>query len=133
MKLTATHHIAIITPNFEAMETFYTQALGLPVTRRWDDVGIIFIDVGSTTIELIGREAAAGQAPPHPRGEGVGINHIALHVASCDVAFAELNEHGVEILSEPSDFRGEVRFAFFSDPDGNVLELFEELNAERTS
>lgn len=127
MQLLATHHVAINTPNFEAMEAFYTEKLGFPVTRRWDDSGIIFIDVGSTTIELIGREEVAGQAPPHALGQGTGINHIALHVSSTDDAFRELNERGVEVLSEPSTFRDTVRIAFFSDPDGNVLEIVEEL------
>ncbi len=127
MQPLGTHHVAVLTPNFEAMEAFYTQTLGFPVTRRWDDQSIIFVDIGSTTIELIGREAVEGQAQPHALGQGVGINHIALHVASCDEAYRELNELGVEVLAEPRPFRDEVRIAFFADPDGNVLELVEEL------
>ncbi|MDQ5851766.1 MAG: VOC family protein, partial [Chloroflexota bacterium] len=65
MRVLATHHVAIYTPNFETLEAFYTQTLGFPVTLRWDDATIIFIDVGSTQIELIGREATAGAPGPH--------------------------------------------------------------------
>ena len=54
MKLAGTHHVALRTPNFAEMERFYAQTLGFSITRRWDDVNIVFIDVGSTTIELIG-------------------------------------------------------------------------------
>lgn len=120
MKLKGTHHVALRTPNFKAMEQFYSQTLGFPVVRRWDDKHIIFINIGSTTIELIGREQAT--ADTQPTG---GWDHVALLVDSVDEAYAELVEKGVHIRSAPVD-AGEVRIAFFFDPDGNVLELFEE-------
>ncbi|GIV76050.1 VOC family protein [Litorilinea aerophila] len=120
MQLKATHHVALRTPNFAAMEQFYTQTLGLPVTRRWDDVQIVFIDVGSTTIELIGRDDATAETKPTG-----GWDHIAFHVEDVDAAFQELVEKGVRIRSEPRNFK-EVRIAFFYDPDGNVLELVED-------
>lgn len=120
MKLKGTHHVALRTPNFEAMEQFYSQTLGFPIVRRWDDKRIIFINIGSTTIELIGREQAT--ADTQPTG---GWDHVALLVDNVDEAHAELVEKGVRIRSAPVD-AGEVRIAFFFDPDGNVLELFEE-------
>jgi catechol 2,3-dioxygenase-like lactoylglutathione lyase family enzyme len=75
MHLLGTHHVAILTTNFEALETFYTRTLGFPVTRRWDDAGIIFIDIGSTKVELIRKDAAGGASGPHALDEGTGINH----------------------------------------------------------
>jgi catechol 2,3-dioxygenase-like lactoylglutathione lyase family enzyme len=119
MKLKATHHIALLTRNFADMERFYTETVGLPVVNRWDDVGIIFIDVGSTTIELIGRENAP--APNSPAG---AFDHLALHVESVDEAHAELVEKGVRVRTPPTNFK-DVRVCFFFDPDGNLLELFE--------
>ena len=88
--------------------------------RRWDDKRIIFINICSTTIELIGRDEAT--ADTRPTG---GWDHVALLVDNVDDAYAELVEKGVRIRSAPAD-AGEVRIAFFFDPDGNVLELFEE-------
>lgn len=120
MKLKGTHHVALRTPNFAAMEQFYSQTLGFPVVRRWDERTIIFIDIGSTTIELIGRAEAT--ADTKPTG---GWDHVALLVDNVDEAYAELVEKGVRIRSAPVD-AGDVRIAFFFDPDGNVLELFEE-------
>jgi glyoxylase I family protein len=122
VKLKATHHIGLRTPNFAALEEFYTKTLEFPVTKRWDDVQIIFIDIGSTTIELIGRDNATAET--NPTG---GVDHLALHVENVDEAFAELVAKGVKIRSEPKDFK-DVRIAFFFDPDGNVLELVQELN-----
>ncbi len=120
MQLTGTHHIGLRTPNLAAMEAFYTQTLGFPVTKRWDDVQIVFVDIGSTVIELIGRDNATANNTPTG-----GLDHIALHVADIDAAFAELVAKGVKIRSEPRDFK-DVRIAFFFDPDGNVLELVED-------
>lgn len=122
MEILGTHHVALRTPNFEAMEKFYTEILGLPVIRRWDEVPIIFLDIGGTTIELISsKDAAAG---PVPTG---GWDHIALHVASVDETYAELTGKGVEFTVLPKDVFG-VRIAFFKDADGNKLEIFEDHN-----
>lgn len=124
MKFKATHHVALFTRNFAELEKFYTQTLGCAVTRRWDDVSIIFIDVGSTTIELIGRENA-----PAPNSDPGAFNHLALHVEDVDAAYAELVAKGVKIRSAPNSFK-EVRVCFFFDPDGNVLELVEDPRQE---
>jgi catechol 2,3-dioxygenase-like lactoylglutathione lyase family enzyme len=124
VQLKATHHVALFTRNFAEMEAFYTQTLGFPVTRRWDDVAIIFIDVGSTTIELIGRDNA-----PAPNSEPGSFNHLALHVEDVDAAYEELVANGVKIKSAPASFK-EVRVCFFFDPDGNLLELVEDPRKE---
>ncbi len=124
MKLKATHHVAIFTQNFAAMETFYTQTLGFPVTLRWDDVTIVFFDIGSTTVELIGRATApAAGSPPG------AINHIALHVEDVDAAYDELVAKNVTIKSPPANFKN-IRICFFFDPDGNTLELVEDPRAQ---
>jgi catechol 2,3-dioxygenase-like lactoylglutathione lyase family enzyme len=120
MQIKATHHVALLTRNFAEMEKLYTETLGLRVTRRWDDVSIIFINVGSTTIELIGRDQA-----PEPGSKPGAFDHLAFHVADIDAAYQELVAKGVRIRSEPRDFK-EVRVCFFFDPDGNVLELAED-------
>ena len=120
MNLKSTHHVAIFTQNFAAMERFYTETLGFKVTKRWDPRTIIFIDIGSTTIELIGRDTApAAGSTPGP------INHLAMHVDDVDAAHAELIALGVKIKSAPANFE-DVRICFFFDPDGNSLELVED-------
>lgn len=130
MQLLGTHHVAVFTANFEAMERFYVETLHFPVTRRWDDAGIVFFDVGSTQIELIRQKAETGGARPPELGAGVGLNHLALHVADLDQAFGEWQARGVKVLKEPANFK-EVRIAFFADPDGNVLELVEDPRRSR--
>jgi len=120
MKVKATHHVALLTPNFEEMQKFYGDILGFPITRRWEGRDIAFIDIGSTTIELLGRDTATPETKPTG-----GWDHVALHVESVDEAYKELVDKGVKIRNEPRNFN-DVRIAFFFDPDGNVLELFED-------
>ena len=114
MQVKATHHIAIYTGNFEEMQNFYGETLGFAVTRRWDDVGIVFYDIGSTVIELVNRDNGPTIGNPP------GINHLALHVDSVDETYQELVDKGVTISVEPRDFQT-IRIAFFLDPDGNVI------------
>jgi catechol 2,3-dioxygenase-like lactoylglutathione lyase family enzyme len=120
MELVGTHHVALFTDNFSTLEAFYTQTLGFPVVKRWDDVNIIFINVGSTTIELIGRDNRSGRV-----ANQYGFDHLALHVADVDEAYAELSQAGIKFNGEPKSFQ-DVRIVFFNDPDGNLLELVED-------
>ncbi len=53
----------------------------------------------------------------------LGNRHLALYVSDVDAEAARLKEAGVEFTIEPQDATGEVRLAFFRDPDGAVLEL----------
>lgn len=116
----ATHHVSIFSADVPGLVQFYTGTLGLPVLRRWDDLGIVFVDVGSTTIELVPSPDRA------PRPQNVnGFDHLALHVEDVDAAFAALRSAGVAVEREPYDFQ-DLRIAFVRDPDGNLLELVQE-------
>jgi catechol 2,3-dioxygenase-like lactoylglutathione lyase family enzyme len=92
MKLIGTHHISLHTPNFDALKQFYTESLGFPVVHAWPEANIIFISLGSTTLELAGRAQAT--ADNKPTG---GFHHIALHVENVDDAVAELVAKGIAI------------------------------------
>ncbi len=120
MKVKAAHHIGLITPNFDAMRKFYGETLGLAEVREWPDVSIVFFDIGSSWIELIGREPST--ANTNPTG---GWDPIALHVDSVDECHEELVGKGVTFRDEPRNFKT-VRVCFFFDPDGNLIELFED-------
>ncbi|HEU5101608.1 MAG TPA: VOC family protein [Roseiflexaceae bacterium] len=122
------HHVAIYTRDLARLEAFYTQLLSFPVVRRWDVVGIVFVDAGGLWIELTRQDAPDDGTQPHMLDQGVGINHVALQVDDVDRAFRELVDRGVRALSAPADYEN-VRVAFLADPDGNVLELIED--AER--
>ena len=127
MKIAGTHHIALLTSNFDRLRAFYMDLLGFPLAGAYSDRRIIFIDTGTTAIELIEQpEASAGR----PGGWG----HVAFEVENVDATYAELAQAGVPFHVEPKDFPegGPVaRIAFFRDPDGNELQLVQPLGPGR--
>jgi catechol 2,3-dioxygenase-like lactoylglutathione lyase family enzyme len=95
--------------------------MGFPIVHAWPEANIIFIEIGSTTIELAGRDHAT--ADNKPTG---GFHHIALHVANVDDAVAEMIAKGVPIHTQPKNFQ-DIRLAFVQDPDGNLVEFVQSL------
>ena len=53
----------------------------------------------------------------------LGNRHLAFYVGDVDAEAARLREAGAEFTIEPQDVTGDVRLAFFLDPDGTLLEL----------
>lgn len=125
MQIKGTHHIALKTANFAAMRTFYTEVLGLPYVGGFPGRNIIFLDLGDTSIELI-EDQNAWSAPVQ------GWHHLALEVVDTDAAYAELLAQHVAFHILPKNFPEDkpvVRLAFFKDPDGNELELFQPIGS----
>ena len=54
-----------------------------------------------------------------------GIRHLGLKVADVDQQIRRLESAGVTVLSQPADVLGDVRIAFFLDPDGARLEFIQ--------
>lgn len=136
MQFVGTHHIAIKTSNFAAMRSFYEGTLGLTYLGGFPGRNVIFLGAGNATVELI-------EAGPPPSGiagaiEQVGRkirrrldrgwHHLALEVADTDAAHRELAAKGVAFHVPPESFpkdRPLARLAFFTDPDGNEIELYQ--------
>lgn len=73
MKISHTHHLALFTPNYDRIRDFYTTVLGFPIVGRIRGHNIIFVDCGSTAIEIVdSAERAAG-------ADG-GWRHLAFEV-----------------------------------------------------
>ena len=125
MRVTGTHHVALYTGNLERLRDFYVDTLGLPQVGAFPGGRIIFIDAGSTAIELITREGWSGT-------ETGSWQHLAFTVEDVDAAYHELTAKGIPFhvlpKSVPED-NPSVRIAFFKDPDGNILELFQPLGS----
>ncbi len=128
MDIIGVHHVAIYTRSFEAMQAFYADVLGLPVTRRWDDAGIIFFGAGSIEIELTRQDKPGAEHPPL-LDEGVGVNHFALGVVDLDQTLRDLHERGAHLVAGSAWYKS-IRSAFIRDPEGNVLELVEQSMGE---
>ena len=112
------HHIALRITDYARARQFYTEVLELPVVGQIPGKEIEFLGIGGTTIELMGGADPESLAKPQ-----AGLIHLAFEVEDVDATYRELRDRGVTFTIEPKSV-GDLRVAFFVDPDGNELELF---------
>jgi glyoxylase I family protein len=126
-QLTGIHHAAIICSNYERSKHFYTEILGLPIIaenyRQERSSYKLDLAVGEhSQVELF-------SFPDPPlrvtRPEAAGLRHLAFSVVDIESQIELLRLKGVEIESLRVDEYTGKKFAFFSDPDGLPLELYE--------
>ena len=127
LNLSAVHHIAIISQDYETSKRFYTEILGLTILSEVNraERQSFKLDLalnGQYIIELF----SFPNPPKRPsRPEALGLRHLAFAVTDLDAAVAHLAEHNV--VTEPirvDELTGK-RFTFFADPDDLPLELYE--------
>ena len=130
MRIIGTHHIALLTPNFASLREFYVETLGLRVVGGFPGQNIVFIEAGNVLIEL---EEVAQQSEPTGSRDAPGKpgwNHLAFEVDDVDAAYKYLTSLGIHFQVAPENFpedAGSMRIAFFSDPDGNPIEILQPL------
>ena len=99
MRLSRTHHVAIICSNYEISRHFYTEILGLEVVaevyrdeRRSYKLDLRIPD--GTQIELFSFTDPP-RRPSYP--EACGLRHLAFEVEDVDQAVRDLRAAGVEV------------------------------------
>jgi len=121
------HHAAIICANYEVSKHFYTRMLGLEVLaehyreeRKSYKLDLALPD--GSQIELFSFESP----PPRPSyPEARGLRDLAFEVEDVARCKAALESKGVAVEPVRVDEYTNRRFAFFADPDGLPLELYE--------
>ena len=115
-------HAAIRVRDLAVAESFYGTLLGFPVVDRYPDDNEVIFGVGQhdhLLVQAVRRDAAKVD-PDAP-----GLHHIAFVVAD-----GEAGLHRAQMRLEQSDVtcrlfdHGEHRSVYFSDPDGNQIELY---------
>ncbi|MGA1835695.1 VOC family protein [Herbiconiux sp. 11R-BC] len=127
MRLNRVHHIAVIATDYERSKAFYLDILGCTLlsevyrAERDSWMGDLALN-GEYLIELFSFPDPAVR-PSWP--EATGLRHLAFEVDSVAEARAELLAAGVpceELRTDPHTGRAMM---FFTDPDGQPLELYE--------
>lgn len=108
------HNVHYWTKDTAAAVAFYRDVLGLTFRFQAGEDWAEF-DAGGDTVALHG-----GQHEP-PQGGAT----VVFEVDDLDAAMAMLRGRGVSFDERIADVPGFGRFASFSDPDGNVLQLFQ--------
>ena len=126
-QLSALEVITLFVGDLAAARTFYGQVFGWGVVYE-DDVSVV-LKLQNVMINLLARNEAAELVTPSPLPEaGRGSNMLlTMRVDNVDEICAQLREHGVSLLNGPIDRPWGRRTAAFSDPDGNVWEVAQEL------
>ena len=128
MKLKRIGHVALRVSDEETSRAFYRDVLGFDVSENDPEHGGTFMTLGDNfhTIDVFPTPDA--ENAQRPKNGQIGLFHIAFEVGSyADLrgAYCTLQEHAVPI-SHCTDHVSQ-RSIYFSDPDGNRLEIYYEM------
>jgi catechol 2,3-dioxygenase-like lactoylglutathione lyase family enzyme len=112
---------------------FYTRLVGLSLLDTTDGSGApggadgrrhAVLSAGPVEVRLreVPGAADSGWLPDDLQR---GFRHVGFKVTDIDARAAVLREQGVQFRMAPTDAHGQVRIAFFYDPDGVHLEFIE--------
>lgn len=127
MRLRTLDYVVLIVADLERSIAFYSGTLGLAVRHRAGHY--CQLEAGTTRLSLYTREAmretlGAALEAPSPSAPAF---EIGFKVADCDAAFSELVEAGAAAVTPPVTRPWGQRTAYVRDPDGNLVELAQDL------
>ncbi len=102
---------------------FYTGLLDAQV-READERHAV-LDVASGVLDIVAVGAGAPASSWVPDDLQRGFRHIGFKVASVDAVADRVRAAGLAFHLEPVEATGDVRIAFFRDPDGTLVEVVE--------
>ena len=121
----AIDYTVIFVRDMAAMRRFYEDVLGMSLLRElsanWIEYGL-----GPNTLALAKPGRTAADAPI-PAGSASLQLAFKVSASEVDACADELVQHGVALLSPPTNQPFGHRTLFFRDPDGNLLEIYAEI------
>ncbi|MDP7347164.1 MAG: VOC family protein [Phycisphaeraceae bacterium] len=118
------NYVIVLCDDFERMKAFYTEVFAFPVEA--ESPTDLAMRAGSVTLALRKRTR---DYDGHSGGAASPGVQIAFLVAPDEVGpcHEQLVKKGVKILDPPTDQPRGHRTVYFSDPEGNVLEIYAEV------
>ncbi|MCW4456071.1 VOC family protein [Flavobacterium sp. MXW15] len=122
-------HIVLRVGDLDRSVEFYRTVLGCEVVRQREHLGLVHLRAGASMIDLVsvdGKLGAPGGAAPGR--EARNVDHLCLRIDPFNESdlVAHLNDSGLAPLGDAGirfGAEGEGPSLYFSDPDGNVIEL----------
>src|SRR5436190_4260981 len=115
-------HLALNVRDMAAMKRFYVDLLGFVV--EWEpDADNVYLSSGIDNLAL--HRATATISPPSAGG-GQALDHLGLIVRAADDVdrwAAFLESRGVTLDAKPRTHRDGARSCYFTDPDGNKVQI----------
>lgn len=114
----------IVTADLERLRTFYVEVAGAEETSRTPEDGPVFysgLRVGDSDLGLVSDDSVAGA----PAGKVL----LSIDVPDVDALLPRVEALGGTVTGGPNDMPWGQRVAHIQDPDGNALNLTQELGA----
>jgi lactoylglutathione lyase len=127
LQLELLDYVVLLVADLDRSLSFYTGMLGLPLEHRAE--AYAQIRAGTTRLSLYTREAmeeTLGVALEAPSPTAPAFE-LGFKVPDCDAAFAELVAAGAPAAGPPTTRPWGQRTAYLRDPDGNLVELAQDL------
>jgi catechol 2,3-dioxygenase len=121
-------HVNLRVADEEASKRFYTEVLGFQVAEQDLDHGGVFTTLGEDFHNIDFAQHPNPTSAQKPQPGQVGLVHIAFQVdshAALRDAYIHLLDHRVPVDHAANHLN--QRSIYFSDPDGNGLEIYYEL------
>jgi catechol 2,3-dioxygenase len=128
IRLAGIGHVLLRVADEEASKRFYRDVLGFQVAEQDPEHGGVFMTLGDGFHTLDIAQHPAPAVATRPERGGLGLIHIAFKVGSYAAlrdAYAHLLANGVE--GERALHHVFQRSIYFTDPDGNGLEIYYEM------
>jgi glyoxylase I family protein len=119
VRIAGLDHVVLRVKSLDRAIEFYRGVLGCRIERELEQPRLVQLRAGASLIDLVPGEPAA-------RGAG-NMDHFALRLEAFDAAAltAHLERHGVDpgAVHERYGAEGYGPSLYFTDPDGNTVEL----------
>jgi catechol 2,3-dioxygenase-like lactoylglutathione lyase family enzyme len=118
------NYVIVLCDELDRMKAFYRDVFSFPVANE-SATGLTF-RAGSVFLGLRKRTRAYDGRGAGPASPGVQIAFL-VSPADVDSCHRQLVEKGVTILDPPNNQPWGHRTVYFSDPEGNILEIYAEI------
>ena len=130
----ALEHAGLTVTDLPRSIAWYQQMLGCEIVEElvWPENGnrAVYLSLGDSgaLLELFERPGTTKAYAPDR--EMARYEHICLHVADVDAAYAELSAKGARFAIAPKPAKRHARLCVLIDPDGFRIELLQPMSAE---
>lgn len=141
-RLQAIDHIVIRAANAAELVAFYVEAIGCKLAWDRPELGLTHLEAGNAMIDIVSIEGPLGTqgvslAAKAEAGAGSGrnVDHLCLRIAPFDFEALKAHFERFAIVLAPPQARfgaqGNGLSIYLTDPEGNGVELKEEITGER--
>lgn len=126
-ELTSVGAITLFVEDPQRSKMFYEEVFGAPAI--YEDEGSVAFRFDNLIVNLLARPAAQELIEPGKVGEAVdGARfQLTIWVDDADAICEQLATPGVELLNGPMNREWGMRTASFTDPDGHIWEVAQQL------